>query len=94
MSVDPFSDPSGLIESVYFIYRYGSSPFVHERHSLPALMGMGQGKVAAIEGREYVRNGANGRARSRQAKAGESRRMTDVSAVFRPVYGDGSWVTM
>lgn len=65
MSVDPFSDPSGLIETVYFIYRYGSSPFVHERHSLPALMGMGQGKVAAIEGWEYVRTVADVGSRSR-----------------------------
>lgn len=56
VSVGPFSDPSGLFEAVwyYFMYRYGSSPFLRERHSLPALMGMGQGKAAAIEEREHA----------------------------------------
>lgn len=91
MSVGPFSDPSGLIETVYFIYRYGSSSFVHERHSLPALMRMVQGRVMAIEReRDTVRNGADVGPRSKQVKAGESRRMTTyVSAVFRPFYGEG-----
>lgn len=40
--------------------------------------------------RDTVRNGADVGPRSKQAKAGESRRMTTyVSAVFRPFYGEG-----